>query len=133
MVGGAQERGLMQVTPVAGREWAAAQKIKNFEEETLADPKINIQAGAWYLSRALKRWANTDNAIPFALAEYNAGRSNALRWVDPNNPQSSAAFRSRIDYPSTRRYIDTIEQKYQDYKNDVYRTPWRSWWMRVWK
>jgi soluble lytic murein transglycosylase len=127
----AQERGLMQVTPVAGQEWAKAFKIDNFRETDLFSPRTNIQAGAWYLSRALKRWQDTDNPVPFALAEYNAGRSNALRWVDPADPRSSAAFIARIDYPTTKRYVETIQQKYHEYQQDYIRPPWWSWWKKL--
>jgi soluble lytic murein transglycosylase len=127
----AQERGLMQVTPIAAREWATSAKIANFQDDSLYDPAINIQAGTWYLSRALKRWAHTDNPVPFALAEYNAGRSNALRWVDPQNPKSPALFLERMDFPTTKAYIAAIEQKYYEYKAEYYRPPWMGWWEKI--
>lgn len=117
--GQAQERGLMQVTPAAALEWAKVSKIKNFDVDELFDPKTNIRAGTWYLARAIRRWSpQVDNPIPFALAEYNAGRSNALRWNDPLIPWSHAAFRLRIDFPTTRKYIETIEARYADYKKE---------------
>ena len=33
------------------------------------------------LSKLLKRYHQTDNALPYALADYNAGRGNVLRLV----------------------------------------------------
>src|SRR6266850_4192275 len=73
------ERGLMQVTEKAANEWARENKIDNFRVEELFDPKTNLEAGTWYLRRALERWQNQANPLPFALAEYNAGASRALR------------------------------------------------------
>lgn len=127
MVGLAKERGLMQVTPVTGQEWATASKKMFYHDDDLFDPETNIDAGAWYLSRAIKRWPQADDPVPFALAEYNAGRTNALRWVDAAAPNSSAAFLKQIDYPSTRRYVETILQKYHEYQNNYFRPPWHSW------
>jgi soluble lytic murein transglycosylase-like protein len=111
----AGEFGLMQVTPVAGQEWAKAEKIENFRPTDLLDPGTNIQAGAWYLARARKRWNTTDNPTAFALAEYNAGRSNALRWSALDDPTlASAVFIERIDYPTTKTYVlDILDQQHR--------------------
>ncbi len=78
-IGTAGERGLMQVSEKAAREWVQQSKIENFRVEELFDPKTNLQAGTWYLRRAIEHWQNQANPLPFALAEYNAGASRALR------------------------------------------------------
>jgi soluble lytic murein transglycosylase len=132
-VGEAKERGLMQVTPIAAGEWIKAQKITTFQLDDLFSPRTNIQAGTWYLSRSIRRWKDTDNPVVFALAEYNAGRSNALQWVDPNNPTSSAAFLQRVDFPTTKRYIQTILKKYAEYQEGYFRPPWQSYWDRLFR
>lgn len=108
--GAADERGLMQVTPEAGQRWAKANKIPDFQPDSLYDPETNIRAGTWYLARSIRLWsqANVDDPVTFALAEYNAGRSNALKWVDPAQPLSHIAFLDRITYPSTRKYVEVI-------------------------
>ena len=72
--------------------WAKANKIEDFNDDDLYDPETNIRVGTWYLNRALKRWSQTDDPVTFALAEYNAGRSNALKWVDPLAPLRSHRF-----------------------------------------
>ena len=77
--GSAGERGLMQVTGKAAQEWARENRIENFRVEELFDPKTNLEAGTWYLRRAIEHWANQADPIPFALAEYNAGASRANR------------------------------------------------------
>jgi len=110
------EIGLMQVTEGAGREWARAAGRRDFGRDLLWDERANIQAGTWYLARALRRWQEKDNPIPFALAEYNAGLGNALRWLPNGRDTTAGQFIEAITLPSTRRYIETITDYYQAYK-----------------
>ena len=116
--GTAGERGLMQVTEKAANEWAKENKIENFHGEDLFDPKKNLEAGTWYLQRALKHWEQQADPLPFALAEYNAGLSRAQRWAGGPNAAaiSSEEFLRNIDFPSTRKYVDTIIERYRFYK-----------------
>ncbi len=114
--GTADERGLMQVTPDAGEMWAKANKIPNFNPDNLYDPITNIRAGTWYLTRSMRLWNKVDDPVPFALAEYNAGRKNALKWVDPDAPFSHASFVERITFPTTRKYVDDIMDRRDKYR-----------------
>lgn len=116
-LGAAEERGLMQVTPIAAQEWAEKEEIKSFRVDQLFDPKTNIEAGTWYLAQALRRWQDRDNPITFALAEYNAGRVNALRWSNTTNESSSEAFLEQITFPTTKHYIKTTLEKYDFFRN----------------
>ena len=121
--GEADEHGLMQVTPDVGQMWAKANKIEDFKDDDLYDPETNIRAGTWYLNRAIKRWSNTDDPITFALAEYNAGRKNALKWVDPIAPLDHVAFLDRITFPGTRKYVEVILDKRDQYKTVFANSP----------
>jgi len=116
--GTAGERGLMQVTENAANEWARETKVENFRVEELFDPKKNLEAGAWYLHRALQHWEEQSDPIPFALAEYNAGASRAQRWAGGNtdSPMSLDEFLAKIDIRGTRNYVDTVIARYQFYK-----------------
>ncbi len=116
--GSAGERGLMQVSEKAANEWARENKIDNFRVEALFDPKTNLEAGTWYLHRAVQHWEIQRNPIPFALAEYNAGASRAQRWAggDDTSAISADTFRRNIDFPGTRKYVDSIIARYQFYK-----------------
>jgi soluble lytic murein transglycosylase len=116
--GSARERGLMQVSEKAANEWARENKIDNFHVEGLFDPKTNLQAGAWYLHRAFEHWGNQPDAMPFALAEYNAGASRAQRWGggDAAAAMPARAFLNNINFPGTRKYVDSIIARYQFYK-----------------
>lgn len=116
--GSAGERGLMQVSERAANEWARENKIDNFRVEDLFDPATNLKAGAWYLRRAFDHWEHQSDPIPFALAEYNAGGSRAQRWAGGNGGVTISAhdFLRNIDFPSTRKYIDQVIERYQFYK-----------------
>lgn len=116
--GTAGERGLMQVSEKAAREWAHETKVENFRVEELFDPKTNLEAGAWYLRRAVEHWQNQADPIPFALAEYNAGASRAQRWAGGEDTKTIApdTFRANIDFPGTRKYVDSIIARYEFYK-----------------
>ena len=115
--GGAGERGLMQITEGAAKEWAQDSRIADFRVEELMDPKVNVQAGTWYLARAMKRWSKQSDPVPFALAEYNAGASRAQRWAGGDDvviPPNT--FRQNIDFPGTRKYVEQIMARRDFYK-----------------
>jgi len=109
--GSARERGLMQVSEKAANEWARENKIDNFHVEGLFDPKTNLH-------RAFEHWGNQPDAMPFALAEYNAGASRAQRWGrgDGAAAMPARAFLNNINFPGTRKYVDSIIARYQFYK-----------------
>lgn len=111
-VGGVGEIGLMQVTETVGHEWAAGHGREQFSGHDLFTPEINIRAGTWYLARAIEQWSNRPDPLPYALAQYNAGRSNALRWArdDNGDPQQ---FMERITFPGTKEYIEDILKRYR--------------------
>ena len=118
-VGTSGERGLMQVGEAAARDWAKSQKIETFEPTDLFDPKTNLDVGAWYLRKALDRWKQKADPVPFALAEYNAGHGRVERWVTNTNRGDDATageFMRTIDFPSTRKYIDDIVAREKYYQ-----------------
>jgi soluble lytic murein transglycosylase len=116
--GTAGERGLMQVSERAAAEWARENKIDNFQVQQLFDPETNLNAGAWYLQRAFQHWETQPDPLPFALAEYNAGASRAQRWAGGSETAaiSKKDFLANINFPSTRKYIDSVIERYQFYK-----------------
>ena len=115
------ERGLMQITDAAAKEWVKSEKLANFVPTDLFDPKINIDAGTWLLARALHRYEGTDNPLPFALAEYNAGRSRVAKWSgernnsDPATQASSEKLVANIDIASTKNYVETVQDRVRYY------------------
>ncbi|MEY2558779.1 MAG: soluble lytic murein transglycosylase [Verrucomicrobiota bacterium] len=115
--GSAGERGLMQVSEKAAQEWARENHVENFRAEELFDPKINLEAGTWYLRRATQHWGQQADPVPFALAEYNAGASRAQRWAGGDDAVIAPdTFRENIDFPGTRKYVDSIIARLEFYK-----------------
>ena len=119
-IGTSGERGLMQVGEAAGGDWAKSEKLETFVPTDLFDAHMNLEAGAWYLRRALDRWKSKENPLPFALAEYNAGRTRVERWIAASNMGDQANaddLLGAIDYPTTRRYIDEVTRRMQFYRD----------------
>lgn len=122
MVGRHGERGLMQVSEVAARDWAFAKGMPNPSPEQLLQPELNLEVGTWYLGKAVQRWNSQDDPVPFALAEYNAGKSRVDRWIrlaaqkSNGQPVTAVSFQDAIDFRSTARYVRTILARYDFYK-----------------
>ena len=116
-IGKAGERGLMQVGEAAAHDWAAMHKIEVFVFADLFDAKTNLEAGTWYLSRALEHWKDRGDPVPFALAEYNAGRSRVEKWAA--NDRTAGEMLGAASGTSTRQYVDDVIRRYQRYLAQV--------------
>jgi soluble lytic murein transglycosylase len=118
-VGTSGERGLMQVGEGAARDWATAEKIETFVPTDLFDPKTNLDVGSWYLKKALARWKSKADPLPFALAEYNAGRTRVDRWIaatELGDKATAEDLLAAIDFPTTRRYVQEIVRRSRYYQ-----------------
>jgi soluble lytic murein transglycosylase len=115
----AGELGLMQVRSVAAGEWAQAERLTAFQHSDCLNPATNIYAGAWYLKRVMKRYARCDNPVPYALADYNAGRANLIKWNYGPAQTNSAAFIAQIGFPSTRAYVQNILARSERYHREL--------------
>jgi soluble lytic murein transglycosylase len=115
-VGKAGEIGLMQVTDPAAQEWAEAEGVYPVAEACLFDPMTNVLAGTWYLRKLLRRYARTEHPLVYALAEYNAGRANVLRWAEGPAATNGAAFLHRITFPGTSNYVRSVCLRRQFYR-----------------
>ena len=117
--GGKGERGLMQVGEAAAADWARLHKVQTFKPTDLFSPRMNLEIGTWYLKQALQRWAGKDDPVPFALAEYNAGKRHVNRWIESTKLGASITaddFRLHIDYPTTRAYVNAIMKRQACYE-----------------
>ena len=109
------EIGLMQIRAEAASDWARAEHLLLFQPEQLFDPGTNTLAGTWYLRKLLGRYQQTDNPLPYALADYNAGRTHVLQWAKGSSATNSAAFMEEIGFPSTREYVRAIMKRREHY------------------
>ena len=110
------EFGLMQIRAETAADWARAERLATFVPEQLFDPATNTLVGAWYLAKLLKRYPKADDPLPYALADYNAGRSNVLRWDKGTGATNSLAFVAQIDFSGTRRYVRGVIRRYEHYR-----------------
>ncbi len=116
--GKAGEIGLMQIREPAAREWAEAERIAGFQHEHILDPGSNTLCGTWYLAKLLRRYPQADDPVPYALADYNAGRGNVLRWNQGAAATNSQQFLAQMTFPGTRRYIETVAQRRERYRDE---------------
>jgi soluble lytic murein transglycosylase len=118
----------MQVTPLVGREWAAATGMRELERQmqqdpaaVLRDPERNIQIGCWYLEKLYEQYRDQPGAEARMIAGYNAGPSRAAQWNQPEpgaRPLTVEEFIARIDIPSTRAYVTSILERYRQLKEE---------------
>ena len=99
------EIGLMQITRMAVTDWEGATDRLCPFNGMLTDPRLNIEIGSWYLSRAYDRWQGYRDVEVLALAQYNAGGSRAVQWA-PGDVRESVI--ERISIESTRDYIKSV-------------------------
>jgi|SRR5436190_20202 len=121
------EIGLMQVTPVVAREWAAensgalmGSRTPLDAEALLRDPNRNIQIACWYLQKAGDDYKGVPGREARMLAAYNAGPSRAADWNRVENgapPLNEQEFIARIDIASTRAYVTSILDRYRRVKS----------------
>ncbi len=105
-------KGLMQIAPVTG-QWASERlEIKNYSEEQLYEPELNIQIGTWYLNVLHKEF---NGSLELMVAAYNAGNGNVSKWLE--NPEYSPDGRqlSHIPFPETRLYSKKVLRDYEIY------------------
>lgn len=113
--GKAGELGLMQLQELAAQEWADAEHVIGFTHEHCLDPRTNTLCGTFYFKRLLQRYRQTDNPVPYALADYNAGRANVLHWNEGAAVTNSALFVQQIGFPGTRDYVLAVMKRARRY------------------
>lgn len=108
-----EAKGLMQIAPITG-EWASEKlDIKDYYEERLYEPELNIEIGIWYLSILEKQF---NGKIELMVAAYNAGNGNVSKWLE--NPEYSIDGQSLIfiPFPETRIYSQKVLRDYERYQ-----------------
>jgi len=104
--GKAGEIGLMQVGALAVKDWEVAHGRSVGRLANLFDPRLNIEVGTWYLSRALQQWAHREEQDVVALVQYNAGRQWALKVAG----EREIIVLQDVPIASTRQYISNVRK-----------------------
>lgn len=103
--------GLTQVIPPTGEGIANALGMTEFKAEDLFRPAVSIEFGVYYLAGQLRRFGD-----PYAaLAAYNAGPGNVIRWVDAAAGSRPADFVEAISIPETHDYVERVMDHYAHY------------------
>ncbi len=116
--------GLMQLMPETAT-WIAEQLHWDvFAVEQLADPKINVELGCWYLANLSSEFSDRAQVI----AAYNAGRGNLQKWLSQGVWDGRLETVDRIPFGETRDYVRKVS-KHQKYYRNLYgpRVVW-LWW-----
>lgn len=103
--------GLTQVMPQTGAGIAAALGVREFEAGMLFRPAVALAFGGYYLGGQIGRFGDP----LLALAAYNAGPGNALRWAERERG-SAADLVESIDFLETRTYVTYIVEAYAHYE-----------------
>ncbi|MBS91622.1 MAG: hypothetical protein CMM95_01020 [Rickettsiales bacterium] len=98
-------RGLMQLMPFTAKKVAKNLKIRYHKKALTTNPQYNIILGTTYINQMLDRF---DNALPLALAAYNAGPGRVKIWLKRyGDPRSN-----EIDYIDWIESIPISETRY---------------------
>lgn len=105
--------GLLQLIPRTASEMAARIGLTDPQPEDLFVPALNLRLGASYLA-GLLREADGDRIR--ALASYNAGETNGLRWQQRRRPTEPAQVGILvISYSETRAYAYHVQRLWNLY------------------
>jgi soluble lytic murein transglycosylase len=106
-------RGLMQITPDTADFIARHSGGFRFEQSDLATPQINIAYGTYYLRYLIDHYEG--NEAP-AIAAYNAGVTNADRWVAKAGGPNAFDAAGDIPFPETRAYVGNVLERRDQYR-----------------
>lgn len=117
VVSGAGAAGLMQLMPGTAREMSALVGVPYRQAALTTDPAYNARLGAAYLNELEFEFGFSPVLVP---AAYNAGPSNARRWVrDLGNPSAPGTdvvdWIEDVDFAETRNYIMRVSESLLPY------------------
>jgi soluble lytic murein transglycosylase len=111
-------RGLMQMMPEAARKAAKIAGLPYNQGELLTDRDYNIELGMIEAAGHVAYW---NGSLLLAAAGYNAGDTNARRWVaafgDPRNGAADPVdFIEQIPFGETRNYVQRVLENTEVYR-----------------
>lgn len=105
--------GLMQIRPIAAREYAASINMSSGAD--LKDARVNLAFGQRAL-QALAEAGYTRGHLPKVMAAYNAGPTPVARWNTEINDQGDPLlWMESIPYWETRGYVSIVMRNYWMY------------------
>jgi soluble lytic murein transglycosylase len=110
----ADARGVSQVIPPTAAGIARDLRRVGFNVEDLYRPHESIAFGARYFSQQIDALAGRPL---LALAAYNGGAGNVLRWAGQDRRVDPDAFVEAITFTETRNYVRSIQEIYAYYRH----------------
>jgi soluble lytic murein transglycosylase len=106
-------RGLLQIMPATGRWWAGRVGLRDYSDDVLFHPEINVHLGAAYFADLQRRY----DELQISLVAYNAGPTRARRWRQrPEYRIDSELFAERIPFSETRTYVRNVQTQLRIYR-----------------
>jgi len=103
--------GLLQMIPPTSRR-VAKPLGREYTDDVLYDPEGNIQFGAWYIGRLLKKFKGQ---IALGAGSFNAGPRAMTRWLGQNGHRPLDEFVELCPYSQTREYMKKLLGIYAHY------------------
>ncbi|HVU19871.1 MAG TPA: lytic transglycosylase domain-containing protein [Rhizomicrobium sp.] len=118
-VSGPGARGLMQIMPAGARHDADLAGVAYRPNDLLSDPTYNMQLGMAEFGSYISNWGGS---LTLSMAAYNAGATNAKKWVtnngDPRSPATDPIdWIEEIPFNETRNYLMRVLENTQIYRN----------------
>ncbi|MGD2153848.1 MAG: transglycosylase SLT domain-containing protein [Gemmatimonadales bacterium] len=105
-------RGLLQIMPATGRWWASRLGVRDYSDELLYHPEINVHLGTAYFADLQRRYSE----LQLSLIAYNAGPTRARRWRQrPEYRIDPELFAERIPFSETRTYVRNVQAHFRIY------------------
>ncbi len=120
-VSSAGARGVMQLMPSTARAAARTAGLAYRPNDLLTKPNYAIQLGTVELGGLLQ---DLSGSLVLAIAAYNAGPTNARKWVSLNgDPRSGKVdpidWIEAVPFSETRNYIQRVLENMQVYRNRI--------------
>lgn len=96
--------GLMQLMPPTAKEHAKKLRIV-FAASRLENPDVNIQLGTYHLRMLIDMFRGN---VYMAVASYNAGQGNVLKWRRAAPGKPTDEFLESIPFQETRNYVKRV-------------------------
>jgi len=112
--------GYMQLMPATAKLVAKDLGVRYSKRKLASDIKYNVRLGSFYIKKLIDRFEGSEM---LAIASYNAGPSNAKRWINEfYDPRKEKDLDKVVDwielitYSETRNYVQRIMENLIVYK-----------------
>ncbi len=113
----ASARGLTQFIYETAKTVADEMQWPNWTWDEMNKPYVSVPFGAYYLSQLISSFRGN---YFFALAGYNGGPGNVLRWAKGDWNRDIDQFVEEIGFAETRSYVKAVSGNYELYKAVYY-------------